>query len=127
MNNSRRKTKAGNSDSRFEKVVCWLTLALVAVISYLSIPQIVFLDSAFTRAKHSDEPLRFADYAHFSHRGPIISNYRYLFASAAIGALLCAAGAMFLTGWSRQIVLAVCLLLAFAVYYYVGAAIIFAT
>jgi hypothetical protein len=113
---------AVSRDSRFDKGVSWLTLALIAVISYLSIPQIVFLDSAFTQAMHSDRPLRFADtdYAQRSPRGRIVTDDRHLLASVAIAAPLCAVGAMFLNGWLRHTILAACLFLAFAVYYYVG-------
>ena len=127
MNDSRTTPKAVSRDSRFDKGVSWLTLALIAVISYSSIPQILFLDSAFTQAKLSDRPLRFADYAQHSRRGPVVSRYRCAFASFAIAAPLCAVGAMFLTGWLRHTALAACLLLSFSIYYYVGVAIIFAT
>ena len=127
MNDSRTTPKAVSRDSLFDKGASWLTLVVIAVISYSSIPQILFLDSAFTQAKHSDRPLRFADFAQHSHRGPVVSDYRYAFASCALAAPLCAVAAMFLTGWLRHTALAACLFLSFAVYYYVGVAITFAT
>ena len=127
MSDTGSKPKQGRWEKCFDAGVSWLTLALIAVVSYRSIPQIVYLDEAFTRAKVSDQPLLFSDYAHHSDIGPSVLRYRYLLASLSIAAPLGAVGAMFLRRWLRHAGLVVCLCVAIFVAIYTGIAIIFAT